>query len=404
MKILCVLGEHNYGNPARGPGYEYVNFIPSLRRLGHDVSHFESFSRGSFHSFAELNGKLLERVAAELPDMIFFVLLGYEVWLETLELIREGSNAILVNWGTDDSWKYEQHSRFIAPAFDLYVTTYQEALAKAVSAGAANFYLSQWAVTGLSLQEPLPARDCRYQVSFVGTCYGNRRRWVAELAKLGVKVECFGFGWPNGPIPQNMVSEIIQNSVISLNFGDSGIQWRNFFPLRSRQIKARLFEVAGMGGCLMTEPATDLDNCFQVGEELVTFNSADDLARKLAVYLNQPEERDRIAQAGQRRVALEHTYEARFAALLEAAVRRRRPFAGQQIDMKKFISISKRHEVGFGLSLFRLLLVLPCILLWGRARGARAARRFLLEASWRLVGRHTYTAGGWPGRLFYRES
>ena len=140
------------------------------------------------------------------------------------------------------------------------------------------------------------------------------------------------------------------------------------------------------------------------GGVLVTFNSADDLARKLAVYLNQPEERDRIAQAGQRRVALEHTYEARFAALLEAAVRRRRPFAGQQIDMKKFISISKRHEVGFGLSLFRLLLVLPCILLWGRARGARAARRFLFEASWRLVGRHTYTAGGWPGRLFYRES
>jgi len=404
VKILCVLGEHNYGNPKRGAGYEYVNFIPSLRNLGHDVSHFESFSRGSFRSFTDLNRDLLERVKAERPDMIFFVVLGYEVWLETLALIRRGTTAILVNWATDDSWKYEQHSRFIAPAFDLYVTTYQEALTKALKAGVSNFYLSQWAISGLSLQEPVPARDCKYQVSFVGTCYGNRRLWIAELAKLGVKVECFGFGWPKGPVSQNMVSEIIRNSVISLNFADSGIQWTYFLPINSRQIKARLFEVAGMGGCLMTQPATGLDNCFQLGDELITFNSLGELAEKITFYLSQPEERDRIARAGQRRVALEHTYEVRFATMLEAAVQRRRPPTGHEIDMDMFVSIAKRHEVGFILSLFRMLLLLPCTLVWGKARGARAARRFLLEASWRLVGRRTYTAGGWPGRLFYWES
>ena len=404
MKILCVLGEYNYGNPARGAGYEYVNFIPSLRRLGHDVSHFESFSRGSFGSFAELNRKLLERVKTECPDMIFFVVLGYEVWLETLALIREGSNAILVNWATDDSWKYEQHSRFIAPAFDLYVTTYQDALTKAINAGASNFYLSQWAISGLSLQQPLPARACRYQISFVGTCYGNRRRWIAELAKLGFEVECFGFGWPNGPVSQDMVSEIIRNSMISLNFGDSGIQWNRLLPMKSRQIKARLFEVLGMGGCLMTEPAMGLENWFQLDDELAIFNSTEELARKLTFYLNQPEERDRIAQAGHRRVALEHTYEVRFAALLKEAVRRRRPSRGHEIDINKFFSISKRHEIGVSLSLFRTLLVFPFTLLWGKERGPRAARRFLLEVSWRLVGRHTYTAGGWPGRLFYFES
>jgi spore maturation protein CgeB len=174
--------------------------------------------------------------------------------------------------------------------------------------------------------------------------------------------------------------------------------------MKSRQIKARLFEVAGMGGCLMTEPAIGLENCFQLGDELTTFNSAEELAQKLTFYLNQPEERDRIARAGQRRVAFEHTYEIRFAALLEAAVQRRRPPNGQEIDMNKFISIAKRHEVGFTLSLLRILLVSPFTLIWGRARGARAARRFLFEVSWRIVGRHTYTAAGWPGRLFYWES
>ena len=44
MKILCVLGEHNYGDPGRGECYEYVNFLPALKSLGHEVVFFESFN------------------------------------------------------------------------------------------------------------------------------------------------------------------------------------------------------------------------------------------------------------------------------------------------------------------------------------------------------------------------
>jgi len=404
VKILCVFGEHNYGDPTRGLGYEYVNFIPSLKNLGHEVSHFESFSRRAYGSFVELNQKLLERVKADRPDIIFFVLLGYEVWLETLDLIREGSNAVLVHWATDDSWKYEQHSRLISPQFDLYATTYQTAITKSAQSGALNFYLSQWATSTSGLKRPLHAEACKYQVSFVGTCYGNRRRWIAELAKVGVKVDCFGFGWPNGPISQDMVAEIIRNSVVSLNLGDSGIQWRNFLPMRSRQIKARLFEVPGMGGFVMTEPAPELQRFFRIDDEVVTFRSVDELARKLAFYLTHPEDRDRIAEAAHARVALEHTYEARFTHLFKAAMLRRRRLAEKEVDMEKFISISQRHKLGFGLKFLRTLLIFPCTVFWGNVRGPRAARRFIFELSWRIVGRHTYTAAGWPGRLFYWES
>ena len=38
--------------------------------------------------------------------------------------------------------------------------------------------------------------------------------------------------------------------------------------------------------------------------------------------------------------------------------------------------------------------------LYGPKRGPRAARRLVYELSWRLVGRHTFTAEGWPGRMF----
>lgn len=406
MKILCVLGEHNYGNAARGAGYEYVNFLPALQNLGHLVTHFESFSRQPYVDFADMNRQLLQRVKAEQPDLILFVLLGYEVWLETLQLIREGSNARLVNWSTDDSWKYTQFSKYIASAFHLYVTTYSRAMQQAAEDGHANFYLSQWAANARALRPALAAEQCRYKVSFVGTAYGNRPKWVADLAARGIIVQCFGFGWPNGPVAAQQIPEIIQSSIISLNFGDSGIQWRGLVPGRSRQIKARLFEVPGAGGFLMTEAADGLDRCFADGQEIVSFNGLNDLAEKIHFYLEHPLERDRIAQAGHVRARLEHTYEARFKPLLDAAVfcDALASATAQQIDMVAFEAIAKRHRVSPGLALLRKLLLLPFVALWGKERGPRAARRFLFEMCWRVAGRKTYTASGWPGRLFYWAS
>jgi spore maturation protein CgeB len=406
VKILCVLGEHNYGNAARGAGYEYVNFLPALRNLGHVVTHFESFSRQPYADFADMNRQLLRRVQAEKPDLILFVLLGYEVWLETLQLIRDGSNARLVNWSTDDSWKYTQFSKYIAPAFHLYATTYPRAMQQAVQDGHTNFFLSQWAANPSAFRPVLAAEQCRYQVSFVGTAYGNRPKWVAGLAARGIDVQCFGFGWPNGPVAAQQIPEIIQNSVISLNFGDSGIQWRGLIPGRSRQIKARLFEVPGAGGFLMSEAADGLELCFLDGEEIVSFNGLSDLAEKIHFYLGHTLDRDRIAQAGHARARLEHSYEARFQPLLSAAVVGNAPAtaSAERVDMEAFEAFAKRHRVGPGLALLRKLLLWPFVALWGKDRGPRAARRFLFELSWRVAGAKTYTASGWPGRLFYWAS
>ena len=406
MKILCVLGEHNYGDTRRGSGYEYVNFLPAFQRMGHEISHFESFSRDAYIDFTDLNRKLLLRVKDYKPDVIFFVLLGYEVWIDTLQLIRDGSNAILINWSTDDSWKYEQFSKFIAPAFHLYVTTYPDALLKSTRDGHTNFFKSQWAANSQQLRPPSVSTRCKYQVSFIGSCYGNRPKWVAGLAERGISVDCFGHGWPNGTVASKDIPEIMNSSHISLNFGDSGLQWRGLTFSRSRQIKARVFEVPGAGGFLMTERAHDMDSCFIINEEIVTFGSLSDLAESIAFYLKHPEQRDRIADAGYRRTAVKHTYEVRFSAVLTAALDAKKSMVASDslIDMVHFERIAARHKAGLSLLLLKKVMLIPCALVWGKSRGSRAARRILFELSWRFVGSKTYSASGWPGRLFYRES
>jgi len=55
MRVLCVLGEFNYGNPMRGRSYEYCNFIPALKNLGHEVEILESWNREKYESFIGLN-------------------------------------------------------------------------------------------------------------------------------------------------------------------------------------------------------------------------------------------------------------------------------------------------------------------------------------------------------------
>jgi spore maturation protein CgeB len=176
--------------------------------------------------------------------------------------------------------------------------------------------LTQWAANADNLYEPIPAKDCRWNVSFVGTAYGNRKKWMAALNDKGIHVNCFGYGWEKGAVPANTIPEIVRNSVISLNFGDSNWMLKGLWPYRSRQIKARVFEVPGYGGFLLTENAENLENFYRLGKEIALFSSIDDLVNKIKYLLANPVDRDEIAWAGHAKARQSHTYDHRFSDLL----------------------------------------------------------------------------------------
>lgn len=404
MKILCTFGRFAYGNPARGVSYEAANFIPALKNMGHEVVLFDSWDREAHADFIELNRAFLVTVEQEQPDIIFCVLLGYELWLETLILAKQASGACLINWATDDSWKYEEFSRWVAGAFDVYATTYRSALDKAQRDGHTNFVLTQWAAPAHVLHAPKPASECRYPVSFVGAAYGNRLRWVEQLRQRGIEVRCFGHGWDGGVVAAEEIPRIMRDSVVSLNFGDSGLRLQGGRLRYNRQIKARVFEVPSAGGCLLTEPAEDLEACYLPDQEIGIFHGIDDLVSKIQGLLAAPSRRDSMAQVGYERTRCEHTYEQRFSKLFEHCAPSLTQKTVKVLDWWAFNQLADCHRMPGGLRLLRLLLVWPCRMLWGSQRGPRAARRLLYELSWRIVGRQTYTAAGWPGRLFYHES
>jgi spore maturation protein CgeB len=401
MKVLCVLSRYAYGKPERGENYDYVHFVPALQRLGHDVELFDSGDRSLYHDFADLNLALLRRAAAWQPDLIFCVLMHYEIWFETLDLIRANGPAVILNWGTDDSWKFAQASRFFSEHVDLHVTTDALAARAASSSGLGNVVLSQWAASSASFAEPCPSRSCHYDVSFVGNMYGYRAAWIEALRDSGVSVTCFGQDTENGVVDAASIPGIYRTSRISLNFSGAG-----YGRGHNRQIKARTFEVPGAGGFLLTEVAPDLERYFEPGTEIATFETPDQLLAKVRFYLDHPDQRDAIAQAGHRRTAADHSYEQRFSEILQElepvrAGRQGRPWTLSLDALQGAVDRYRRRGLAERL---RPLLVALFSALFGSERGPRAARRLIFELSWRLAGATTYCARGLPGRMFYAES
>ena len=70
----------------------------------------------------------------------------------------------------------------------------------------------------------------------------------------------------------------------------------------------RIFDILGCGGFLMTNYQSELQNYFDIGIDLETYSSLEELVDKCAYYLSHEQERAQIAQNGYQKVCSMHTY------------------------------------------------------------------------------------------------
>jgi spore maturation protein CgeB len=69
----------------------------------------------------------------------------------------------------------------------------------------------------------------------------------------------------------------------------------------------RLFEITGVGSCMLTDWKKNLNEIFEIDKEVVAFKSAEECIEKVKWLLDHPKERAEIAKAGQKRVLKDHT-------------------------------------------------------------------------------------------------
>jgi spore maturation protein CgeB len=70
----------------------------------------------------------------------------------------------------------------------------------------------------------------------------------------------------------------------------------------------RLFEVTGVGSCLLTDAKVNLPDLFDVQNEIVTYTSPQDCMEKVQWLVRDSQARSAIAQAGMNRTHQDHTF------------------------------------------------------------------------------------------------
>ncbi len=91
----------------------------------------------------------------------------------------------------------------------------------------------------------------------------------------------------------------------------------NWDPARYVALNQRVFDVPATGAFLLTDASPELEEHYRIGEEVVTFGSAEELRDKARHYLAHDGERDAIARRGYEKALRLPTIRDRVAAVIE---------------------------------------------------------------------------------------
>lgn len=101
---------------------------------------------------------------------------------------------------------------------------------------------------------------------------------------------------------------IFHNSKINLNITAKSIR---------SGLSLRIFDVLGCGGFLITNYQAELPEFFEIGKDLVAYESENHLKELCAYYLTHDDERNEIARHGYETIVNNHTYDIRMLQIID---------------------------------------------------------------------------------------
>lgn len=242
--------------------------------------------------------KFVDKVVKENKiDVIACYLSGHSTTPKVLEKIKS-YGIPMFNEALDDERKFvsrrgkdgiKRGLRDVCKYFDLSLTTSKSALIKYVVEGGKPMYKDYAGNENIYKKLDL---EKEYDVGFIGASYGVRSDYVKYLQDNGINVYAKGKGWENGFASDDEMIEIFNKSKIVLGFATVGKNDDIFI------LKGRDFEVPLTGSFYITGHHKELEEYFEIGKDLETYSSKEDLLKKVKYYLENEEKREAIAKNG----------------------------------------------------------------------------------------------------------
>jgi spore maturation protein CgeB len=317
---------------ARELGYEYlfIDEAPYLRPLGTSLIHkagYRLLHRRPLTSWS-FNRTLLAEARRFHPDLMV-VVKGAYIMPSTLRRIKEGTEAVLINYATDDPFNRANATPDLLhgiSAYDLYACTKRAIMDDVRRAGCRSVvHVMVGYKPSLHFPES-PATDdevrrFRSDVTLIGGADRDRLRDLKPLlAARDVSLALYGGYWAQHRQTRSYARGFAVGRDYRLALGGAKIALCLVRRANRDRHSMRSFEIPACGSFMLAERTDEHLAVFREDEEAVFFSSPDELLDKVRFYLAHDEIRQRIARAGHARVTTGgHTYRDRLREIIRAA-------------------------------------------------------------------------------------
>ncbi len=335
MKILFS----GYHNPHFVTITEYIE--EAIRNLGHELIVFDDrqhkipgrircLNRGLHNLDLRHMNRLLLKLAMKTDPDVVIVAGGHRVMAKTVQCLKDHGIKVVL-WTIDAPIDFSPIIE-AAPYYDFIFCGGSEANEILNTHGVAG---SKWLpfacdptyhhVVDLSEEErTYYARD----VAFVGSFYPHRWEILKQVTDFDMGI--WGPGWSTTGIKFLDNTEII-NALLNYS------QWVRVYSAAKivivihyqdekktlcYQASPKVFEALACHSFVLVDRQLDVFKLFKDGAHLVSFEEVKDLKKKIAFYLEHPDERKKISEQGYHEVRKKHTYIHRVGELIKVVGRR----------------------------------------------------------------------------------
>ena len=311
MRWLIVL-------PFNRAGFMGVDFGEELAARGHTVRLFEYRRDNALYKNKSTKAayqlwilRLLERACASWRPDVVLVIKGGPITPNLVRRVKARADTLFVNFFPDNPlWMIPFGC---IEAYDLFFTKERYAMRSLQQVGLRNVhYLPMYCVPAHHhpvVLSPDETRRFAAPVSFVGSRYDYRERFVRELADAPLRL--WGAGWNRSPdrVVRGLVAGgpvygrdklcVYSGSIVSLN---------HHHPMNDIVgVNTRAFELAAAGACQLVDAKEDLSPLFKPGDEVLVYRDLAELRRLLDYFVARPDEARAIGEMARRRALAEHT-------------------------------------------------------------------------------------------------
>ena len=364
LKILVV-------NPYYGGSLPTAKYCTqALNSMGHHAESVdcEKFAEGFFSikkvtknrvneealasQFAHFMGQFIAAKAADFNPDLILALAQAPLTPESISTLKK-LNIPIAFWFVED-FRTLKYWRDVAPFYDYFFTLQRgEFIDELLSIGAKNsYYLPQGCLPSVHKEINLSRDDIdQYSadISFMGAGYYNRVQSFPRLLNHDFKI--WGTEWTleslvgsrvqnkNKRVDPFDIVKIYNAGKINLNL-HSSTSHEGVNPVGDF-VNPRTFEIAACGGFQLVDERSELADLMAPGIEVATFDSIDDLGKKVNYYLKYEDEARSIAARGKTKVLKEHTIQHRMHEMLTHV------FMDSLNNLKERVSLPHRDPVSY---------------------------------------------------------